>query len=89
MAQERMMMNNIVIHQPEKGLKYSTETKYSQDSGRVQSGEAHITPLFTVEQLGYAVAKNLLVFYKNVNKENHLGSRMKRWGGVHNRKTNE
>ena len=54
MAQERMMMNDIVIHQPEKGLKYSTETKYSQDSGRVQSGEAHITPLFTVEQLGYS-----------------------------------
>lgn len=53
MAQDRMKMNGIEIFQPDKGLQYSTETKYSEDSGRVQSGPAHITPLFTVEQLGY------------------------------------
>ena len=53
MAQQRIMMNNIVIHQPDEGLKFNTETKYSQDSGRVQNGDAHITPLFTVEQYGY------------------------------------
>ena len=53
MAQQRIMMNDIVIHQPDEGLKFNTETKYSQDSGRVQNGEAHITPLFTVEQYGY------------------------------------
>lgn len=53
MAQQRIKMNDIVIHQPDEGLKFNTETKYSQDSGRVQNGEAHITPLFTVEQYGY------------------------------------
>ena len=53
MAQQRIMMNDTVIHQPDAGLKFNTETKYSQDSGRVQNGEAHITPLFTVEQYGY------------------------------------
>ena len=53
MAQQRIMMNDTVIHQPDEGLKFNTETKYSQDSGRVQNGEAHITPLFTVEQYGY------------------------------------
>lgn len=58
MAQQRMMMNGIEVHQPDKGLKYSFETKYSEDSGRVQSGEAHLTPLFTVEQLSYS-AKNI------------------------------
>lgn len=58
MAQDRMQMNGVDIWQPDKGLKYSTETKYSEDSGRVQSGPAHITPLFTVEQLSYS-AKNV------------------------------
>ena len=53
MTQQRIMMNDIVVHQPDEGLKFNTETKYSQDSGRVQNGEAHITPLFTVEQYGY------------------------------------
>lgn len=53
MAQQKIKMNDIEIHQPDEGLKFSTETKYSQDSGRVQNGDAHITPLFTVEQYGY------------------------------------
>lgn len=53
MAQQKIMMNDTVIHQPDEGLKFNTETKYSEDSGRVQSGKAHITPLFTVEQYGY------------------------------------
>ena len=53
MAQQRIMMNGTVIHQSDEGLKFNTETKYSQDSGRVQNGKAHITPLFTVEQYGY------------------------------------
>lgn len=54
MAQQRMMMNGMNVHQPDEGLKFNTETKYSEDSGRVQSGKAHITPLFTVEQYGYS-----------------------------------
>lgn len=58
MAQDKMKMNGVEIWQPDKGLQYNTETTYSEDSGRVQKGPAHITPLFTVEQLGYA-AKNV------------------------------
>ena len=54
MVQERMQMNSGDIWQPDKGLQYNTETTYTEDSGRVQSGEAHITPMFTVEQLGYS-----------------------------------
>jgi hypothetical protein len=54
MEQERMMMNGEDVHQPDENLKYGFETKYSEDSGRVQSGDAHLTPLFTVEQLGYS-----------------------------------
>lgn len=53
MAQDRMKMNGVDIWQPDEGLKYNTEITYTKDSGRVQSGEAHITPMFTVEQLGY------------------------------------
>lgn len=56
MTQDKMKMNGAVVWQPDIGLQYSTETKYSEDSGRVQSGQAHITPLFTVEQLGYSAS---------------------------------
>jgi hypothetical protein len=51
--QEMIKINDIVIHQPDEGLQYNFETTYSSDSTRVQSGQAHFTPLFTVEQLGY------------------------------------
>lgn len=58
MAQDRMKINDVEIWQPDKGLQYSTETTFSSDSARVQSGVGHFTPLFTVEQLGYS-AKNV------------------------------
>lgn len=53
MAQDRMKINGIEIKQPDKGLGYDFETTYSSDSGRVQSGVMHITPLFTVEAFSY------------------------------------
>lgn len=51
--QETIKINGIEIFQPDEGLNYNFETTYSSDSTRVQSGQAHFTPLFTVEQLGY------------------------------------
>lgn len=53
MAQEKITINGITIWQPDKGLAYSFETTYTEDSTRIQSGTGYFTPLFTVEQLGY------------------------------------
>lgn len=53
MAQDKLKFNGIAIKQPDKGLGYDFETTYSEDSGRVQSGVLHITPLFTVEAFSY------------------------------------
>lgn len=51
--QEKYMIDDVEIYQPDEGLQASFETTYSSDSGRVQSGVMHATPLFTVEQFGY------------------------------------
>ena len=51
--QDKIKINGIEIHQPDAGLQSSFETTYSSDSGRVQSGVMHATPLFTVEQFSY------------------------------------
>jgi len=48
MAQDYIKMNNTVIAQPDK-LSYSFETTYTEDSGRVQSGKAKTSRMFTVE----------------------------------------
>ncbi len=56
--QERMMMNGIEIWQPDTGLKYSTETTFTEGSVRAMNGIGYFDPLFTVEQLGY-VATNV------------------------------
>lgn len=53
MAQDKLKFNGVAIKQPDKGLGYDFETTYSEDSGRVQSGVLHITPLFTVEAFSY------------------------------------
>lgn len=55
MAQEKIKINGIEIFQPDEGLSYDFETTYAEDSGRVQSGKMHASPLFTVEALGYEV----------------------------------
>lgn len=52
--QDTIKINGIEIYQPDKGLQSSFETTYSSDSGRVQSGAMHATPLFTVEQFSYS-----------------------------------
>ena len=54
--QDKIKMNDTVIWQPDRGLGYSTETTYTEDSGRVINGRAHVTPLFTVEQLEYSAS---------------------------------
>ena len=53
MAQERIKINGIVIRQPDEDMGYDFETTYTEDSGRVQSGVMHSSPLFTVESLSY------------------------------------
>lgn len=51
--QDRIRINNTDIYQPDSGLAYNFATTYTEDSGRVQTGTAYITPMFTVEQLGF------------------------------------
>lgn len=53
--QDTIKINGIEIFQPDEGLQSSFETTYTSDSGRVQSGVMHATPLFTVEQFSYSV----------------------------------
>ena len=53
MAPSRFLMNGESVWQPDSGLTYGFETKYTKDSDRTQSGKGHFTPLFTVEQYGY------------------------------------
>lgn len=54
MAQEKITINGVEIRQPDEGLGYDFETTYTEDSTRVQSGQLHITPLFTVEAFSYS-----------------------------------
>ena len=54
MSQEKMKINGYEIWQPDKGLKYRSETTFTPGSARVQSGKGRFTPMFTVEQLGYS-----------------------------------
>lgn len=58
MSQHYVMINDTVIRQPDAGLSYNFETTYTNDSGRVMSGTAHVVPMFTVESFGYS-ATNL------------------------------
>lgn len=52
--QDKIRINDIEIFQPDEGLKSSFETKYTEDSTRLQNGEANFVPLFTVEQFSYS-----------------------------------
>lgn len=51
--QDKIRINGIEIFQPDEGMRYSFETTYSEDSGRVQSGVMNAVSYFTVEQLSY------------------------------------
>ena len=52
--QDKIRINDIEIFQPDEGLKSSFETTYTEDSTRLQTGEANFVPLFTVEQFSYS-----------------------------------
>lgn len=56
MAQDTIKMNGIEIFQPDENMNYNLETTYTEDSTRLQTGEANFTPVFTVEQLGYTAS---------------------------------
>ena len=54
MKQEKILFNGIEIKQPDSGsLGVSFDTTYTDDSGRIMSGVAVATPLFTVEAYSY------------------------------------
>lgn len=42
-----------VIAQPECGMSFNYETTYTEDSGRIQSGKAVVSPMFTVKSYSY------------------------------------
>ena len=46
-----------MLPQPDSGaLAKASEATYTEDSGRTQTGAAVVSPLFTVEALGYSRA---------------------------------
>lgn len=51
--QETIKINGVEIYQPDNDLGSGFETTFTADSGRVQSGKMHATPMFTVEQFSY------------------------------------
>lgn len=51
--QDTIKINGVEIYQPDGDLGSGFETTFTQDSGRVQSGVMHATPMFTVEQFSY------------------------------------
>ena len=53
MAQQYLKINNTRVKQPDAGLGYSFETTYTEDSNRLQNGQAHTSAMFTVESFSY------------------------------------
>lgn len=51
--QDRIRINGLDIFQPDEGLQASFETTYTEDSARLQNGQANFVPMFTVEQFSY------------------------------------
>ena len=51
--QDRIRINGQDIFQPDQGLQYNFETTYTEDSTRLQNGQANFVGMFTVEQLSY------------------------------------
>lgn len=58
MAQEYMLINDIMVKQPDEGLGYDFETTYTEDSTRTQDGVGHFTAMFANESFSYS-ASNL------------------------------
>ena len=51
--QDLIRINGVDIFQPDEDLGYALETTFTEDSTRLQSGDANFVPMFTVEQLSY------------------------------------
>lgn len=51
--QQKIKINGLEIFQPDQGLQASFETTYTEDSTRLQNGQANFVPMFTVEQFSY------------------------------------
>lgn len=78
MSQNRFMINdNAATKQPDTGLGYSFETTYTDDSGRVQTGSSHITPLFTVESYSYSATDLTLTEMSYILKQVAKGKKFK------------
>lgn len=52
---EMVKINGVEIYQPDENMACNFQTTYTDDSTRVQNGELHLTPMFTVEQITYSV----------------------------------
>lgn len=76
MAQEKIKFNDVVIFQPDKDVGFAWETTYTEDSGRVVSGKARTTPLFTVEAFTFSFTnipvKEMSKILKIVAKGKHF-----------------
>lgn len=56
MAQDKFRINGAEVFQPDCDMAFAYETTYTEGSGRVKSGSAKITPMFTVEQYSYSAS---------------------------------
>lgn len=54
--QDLIRINGVDIYPPDEGLGYAFESTYTEDSTRLQSGDANFVPMFTVEQLSYVAS---------------------------------
>lgn len=72
-----MINGNPKTKQPDEGLGYSFETTYSDDSDRVQTGDAYITPLFTVESYSYSASDLTLSEMSYILKQVAKGRKFK------------
>lgn len=77
MAQNKFMINDRETKQPDKGLGYSFETTYSEDSDRVQTGKGYFTPLFTVESYSYSASNLTLSEMSYILKQVAKGRKFK------------
>lgn len=53
MAQNKILINNTEIWQPDRDMAWNHETTYTPDSTRTQSGIGHFSEMFTTESFGY------------------------------------
>lgn len=56
MAQQKILINNTEIWQPDEDLAWDYETTYTPDSNRAQNGVGHFTEMFTVQSFGYTAS---------------------------------